>query len=396
MRAPSTFVAASLALITFGIAGCGSEEAAEVEQHARVDISALDVGGYATSPRTIGKQNIDRARLTEGQRLGNYLPTPFEVDSRFKFQSGLSSNSVYGFIERIYTVGDTFTEDASGFVGGFYSWAQTHEDILVAEILSNAAMVFDSEASATAAADALARSQRARKEGRVIVSIPGYADGHAFWDPARQELFTVKAYKQIVLYSVIKDSAKIEVGTTDLNAMSTLATSNWAAVQPRIEEFDPTPVDKLVDTELDHDRLLGHSLPRQGEESQKNPPGIYNQQGALHISTRPETDKKLFETAGVEWLGINATELYQTKDAKGAELLSEEHSALNKTLRSADSPKGLPVARCDELKVKDSFTMRFHCTVAYDRYVIEARSNQLIDAHQRISAQYAMLAAKAK
>jgi hypothetical protein len=40
--------------------------------------------------------------------------------------------------------------------------------------------------------------------------------------------------------------------------------------------------------------------------------------------------------------------------------------------------------------------MRFHCTVAYGRYVIEARSNQLIDAQQRISAQYAMLAGKAK
>ncbi|MFD3744565.1 hypothetical protein [Nocardia sp. NPDC058633] len=389
-------MAASLALIIFGIAGCGSDEAPKVEQPAPADISALDIGSYSTAPRTIGKQNADRARLTEGQRLGNYLPTPFEVDSRFKFQSGMDSNSVYGFIERIYTVGDTFTEDAPGFVGGFYSWAQSHEDILISEILTNAAMVFDSEGSATAAAAALARSQRARKESRVVVELSGYPEGQAFWDPARQELFAVKAHKQIVVYTTIKDIAKIEVGTTDLSAMTTMATKNWAAIQPRIEKFEPTPVDKLTETELDRDQLLGHSLSRQGEESTKNPPGIYNQQGALHISTKPESDKILFETAGVEWLGINATELYQTKDAEGAELLSEAHGALNRKLRSAGSPKGLPAARCTELKVKDSLTMRFHCTVAYGRYVIEARSNQLIDAHQRISAQYAMLAAKAK
>lgn len=396
MRAPSTFVAASLALITFVISGCGSDEAPKAEQPAPADISALDVGSYSTAPRTIGKQNADRARLTEGQRLGNYLPTPFEVDSRFKFQSGMDSNSVYGFIERIYTVGDTFAEDAPGFVGGFYSWAQSHEDILIAETLSNAAMIFDSEASAAAATDALARSQREKKEGRVAVPIPGFADGHAFWHPDRQELFTIRAHKKIVVYTTIKDYVKIEVGTTDLTAMTSTATKNWSAIEPRINNFDPTPVDKLTDIELDHDQLLGHSLARQGEESQKNPPGIYNQQGALHITTTPERDKKLFETAGVEWLGINATELYQTKDSKGAELLSVEHSALNKKLRSAGSPKGLPAARCNELKVKDSLTMRFHCTVAYGRYVIEARSNQLIDAQQRISAQYAMLAGKAK
>ncbi|MFF2397717.1 hypothetical protein [Nocardia sp. NPDC058114] len=389
-------MAASLALITFGISGCSSDEAPEVEQPAPVDISALDIGSYATAPRTIGKQNIDRARLTEGQRLGNYLPTPFEVDSRFKYQSGMDSNSVYGFIERIYTVGDTFAEDAPGFVGGFYSWAQSHDDILIAETLSNAAMIFDSEASASAAADALARSQRAKKEGRVAVQIPGFADEHAFWQPDRQELFTFKAYKQLVVYTTIKDYAKIEVGTTDLGAMTSMATKNWSTIQPRVDKFDPTAVGKLTDVELDHDQLLGHSLARQGEESQKNPPGIYNQQGALHITTTPESDRKLFETAGVEWLGINATELYQTKDEKGAELLSDEHSALNKKLRSAGSPKGLPAAQCNELKVKDSLTMRFHCTVAYGRYVIEARSNQLIDAQQRISAQYAMLAAKAK
>ncbi len=398
MRAPSIFVAAGLALITFGMAGCSSEPAPQVDNAAPVDISALDVGNYVTVPRTIGKPNFDRARLSEGQRLGSYLPTGFDIDNRFKDQSGIDSISVFGFIERIFTIGsaEQFKEAAPGFVAGFYSWSQSHDDILISEILSNTAMVFDSEASATAAAAALSRSERERKEGQVPVSVPGYAEEHAYWNPARQELFAFKAHKQIVVQTTIKDNAKTEVGTIDLAAMTSLIQKSWTAVQAGIEKFQPTPVDKLTDIELDRDQLLGHALSRQGEESEKNPPGIYDRQGALHLSAKPESDKILFEEAGLEWLGVNATELFQARDIKGAELIGAKHSALNKTLRSAGSPKGLPAARCTELKVKDSFAARFHCTVTYDRYVIEARSSQLIDAHQRVSAQYAMLAAKAK
>ena len=35
---------------------------------------------------------------------------------------------------------------------------------------------------------------------------------------------------------------------------------------------------------------------------------------------------------------------------------------------------------------------RYYCAVTYGRYVAEVQSEQLIDAHQRISAQYTLLA----
>ncbi|NKX90514.1 DUF7373 family lipoprotein [Nocardia coubleae] len=399
MRAPSKYLAASLAAIAFGVSGCGSgDDAAVAATPAPVDTAVLDFGNYVTVPRTIGKPNFDRARLSEGQRLGNYLPTAFEVDNRFKYQSGIEDIAVFGFIERLYTIGDSekFKEDTPGFIGGFYSYGQTHSYIGISEVLSNAAMVFDSESSATAAAAALARRQSEDKDARVMVPLPDFPEGHAFWNPAQQELFTVNAHKNIVVFSNIKDYAKIELELTDLNALTAVATKNWAAIKPQVEGFEPTPPDKLTDIEMDRDKLLGHSLMRQGEESQKNPPGIYDRHGALHFSEKPDRDEPLFEEAGLEWFGVNATELYQVKDSKGAELISRAHSALNKSLRSAESPKGMPSAKCVELKVKDSFSARFHCTLAFGRYVIEARSNQLVDVHQRVSAQYALLAAMAK
>ncbi|WP_455749665.1 DUF7373 family lipoprotein [Nocardia salmonicida] len=35
--------------------------------------------------------------------------------------------------------------------------------------------------------------------------------------------------------------------------------------------------------------------------------------------------------------------------------------------------------------------IRFYCAVSYDRYAAYVWSNQLLDAQQRISAQYALL-----
>lgn len=393
MRALSTFVAAGLALTTFGVVGCSGDAEPADPPAPPVDLSALDVGSFKTAPRTIGTPNFDRARMSEGQRLGGYLPTASDVDSRFAYQSSKDSVAVFGFIEQVYTIGDSekFKEDTPGFVAGFYSWGMSHDDILIADTLANTAMIFDSEQSAAAATDALAKRKRESKESFVPVDIPGFKGGNAFWDPARQELFAVTSYNKIVLYTVIKDYAMIEVGTTNLGALTTLAEKNSAAVRQRLSEFEPTPVDKLTAIEMDHDQLLGHSLTRPEGEGAKNPPGIYDRRGALHLSIDPISDKKLYEEAGLEWLGVNGTELYQAKDSDGAQLIAATHSALNKKLRSADSPKELPETKCNEYKIKSSLTTRFHCTLVYDRYVIEVRSNQLIDAHQRISAQYILL-----
>ncbi|MFB7878027.1 hypothetical protein ACFC06_22495 [Nocardia sp. NPDC056064] len=398
MRALLTNAAASLALITFGVSGCGGEAAPETPQTAPIDLAALDVGSFGTTPRTIGIPNVDRARLSEGQRLGNFLPTPSEVDSRFAFQSGIESTSVFGFIERVYTIGDSdkFKEDTPGFVAGFYSWAISHEDILIAESISNTTMIFDSEASATAAAVALARRKMASKDTFVPVELRDFPSGQAFWDPTRQEIFTFRAYRQFVVYTTLKDNAMLEVQTTNLDALTSLAIKNYTAIQESLQEFVPTPPENLTEIAMDHDELLGHSLARPENEISKNPPGIYDGRGALHLSSTPIEDKKLFEEAGLEWLGVNGAEIYQAKDARGADLIATAHSALNKTLRSTDAPKGLPATKCSEMKVKKSLADRYHCTLAFDRYVIETRSNQLIDAHQRLSAQYALLAAKVK
>lgn len=390
MRRPLRTLAAGLAVLSVGTAGCGSDSAPP----PAVDISQLDVGSYATAPREIGKPGFDRARLSEGQRLGGFVPLPMDVDPRFTFQPGSETTSLLAFIERLYSLelsADTFKENAPGFVAGFYSHGYSENDILIATSLSNTVLLFSDQQFATLAAAALAHAVATKQGLSQQVSIGKYPDALAFWKPGTQDLYSFQAIGPYVIYTETKDRAKNAVDITDLPAMVALVEKSLDTVSTRLRGFRPTPPDKLTDVPMDHDGMLGRSLPRPNEDGWRNPPGLYDRAGALHLSGDPVRDKKLFEEVGVDWLAYNAGHLYRATNPKGAQLIRDSHSASSKLYRRIDPPKSLPDARCREFRPKDVLIPRFHCVLSYDRYAAEVWSDQLIDVHQRISAQYVIL-----
>ncbi|MFI6997748.1 hypothetical protein [Nocardia sp. NPDC050175] len=391
MRRALRTLAVGLAVLSVGTAGCGSDSPPPPPD---VDISQLDVGSYATTSREIGKPGFDRARLSEGQRLGSFVPLPMDIDPRFTVQAGSETNLTSGFIETLYSLelsADSFRPITPGFIAGFYSLGYSEKDTLIATSLTNTAMLFIDQQSATLAAPALAQAVAAKKGLSEPVDLGKHPDAHAFWKPGTQELYTFQASGQYVIYTTVKDPAKIALDNTDLPAMVALAEKCLDAVSARLREFRPTPPDKLTDIPLDRDGMLGRSLTRPKEDDWSNPPGLYDRNGALHLTNDPVRDKKLFEEAGVDWMANYAGQLFRAQNPKGAQRIRDSHSALSKTYRSVDSPKNLPDARCAELRVKNLFIPRFHCVVSYDRYAAEVWSDQLIDVHQRISAQYSIL-----
>ncbi|MFI6171584.1 hypothetical protein ACIBCN_32735 [Nocardia sp. NPDC051052] len=374
-----------------GTAGCGSDAP---PPPPAVDISQLDVGSYATAPREIGKPGFDRARVTEGQRLASFVPLPMDIEPRFTVQMVSGISATMGFIETLYTPtlsADTFRELAPGFTAGFYSLGYSEKDVLIANTLANTVLLFSDQQAATRAAAALAPAVAAKKGLSERVVIGKHPDALAYWKPGTQELYSFQASGPYVIYTAITDAAKVVLGTTDLPAMVALVEKSLEAAGARLGEFHPTPLDKLTDIPLDHDGMLGRSLPRPNDDGWDNPPGLYDRTGALHMSADPARDKKLFEEAGVDWMANNAGLLYRAKNAKGAQLIRDSHSAPSKLYRRIDSPKNLPDTRCREYRPKDSLVSRFHCVASYDRYAAEVWSDQRIDVLQRISAQYAIL-----
>lgn len=395
MRRATQFLAAGLAVLSVGTAGCGSDSgsSAAADGTPTVDLSTLDVGSYQTKPREIVKSNLNRARLSEGQRLGNYLPLASDVDPKFKFQSGTAALAVFGFLDPVPAMGKSasnFDSDAKQFTAGFYTIGRSESDLLIATTLSNAVLLFPDEKSSSDAAEALYRTDLSRDETHTSVSVENHPSTRAFWKPGNQQITSYQATGRFVIFTRVTDYAKIEVKTSDLPALTSLVAKSIDTIEPELRQFRPTDPDKLADLELDHEGMLARSLPRP-DEDKGTAPGIYNGHGALHLSNNPERDRKLYPEAGVDWVTHNAGLLYRAKDSKSAQLIRDQHGALLKTSKRVESPKNIPDARCREFKVTSMFETRYSCIVAYDRYTFETFSNQLTDAHQRISAQYTIL-----
>ena len=81
------------------------------------------------------------------------------------------------------------------------------------------------------------------------------------------------------------------------------------------------------------------------------------------------------------------TNVYQTKDPESAaRIVGDFFAELQPTSQPAKPVDNLPDSRC--LHLKDS---SFYCLGTADRYAIETSSKTLLDAHQQVAAQYAML-----
>ncbi|MGW5315355.1 DUF7373 family lipoprotein [Nocardia thailandica] len=392
MRIKSAWVIGTAALVV-AVSGCGSETDAAVPAPAAVvDPTTLDVGSFPTRPAAIEKSGLNRARLSEAQRLANHLPLPMDVDPRFYIQE-FTGGAPTAFLDPTPAMGRAqgdFDEDAKGYVAGYYTSGRTDADVLIATRLSNTVLIFNDPAAATAAADALSRRDFERTPENKHVPIDGSPESRAYWRPTQQQLFAFTPVDRYVVFTNITDNAKIEVKVTDIGAMTPLVAKSITAIGKSLAGFQPTPADKLEDLQLDYDGMLAKTLPRPSGESGATP-GIYKPTGALLWSNNPARDRDLFSQAGVDWVSTSATTLYRAADVRGAELIFKDRSTIAKRYGSADSPKNLPGARCMEYKAKSMFESRFKCVMSFDRYVFQSRADQLIDAHQQISAQYAML-----
>jgi hypothetical protein len=82
--------------------------------------------------------------------------------------------------------------------------------------------------------------------------------------------------------------------------------------------------------------------------------------------------------------------VYETKDEGSALMVinafTQEMSSDD--MATADTVAALPDSHCYALP------QAFYCVAPAGRYAIEARSEQLADVHQQLSAQYVMLTAK--
>ncbi len=379
--------------VALGGGACGGPEAEKQESTQPIDLAQLDVGNYATTPRALGTaKNPEQARMIEAERLANFVPLPADIYPAF-VSANPSIAKVFidpkGSLGRIMDV-SRFAEAAPDFVAGFLSSAGNAPDNRGSDLI-NAVMIFPDEQKAAAAAAALERVDFEANNRNTPVRIPKYPAAHAHWQPQDQSIGSWFATGKFVVYTWVFDYVKNYLEKVDLPELLTMVEKSLDTVVPAIGRFTPTPVDQLMAAPIDMDGMLNRALPRPREDSWIDPPGAYTGSGALHFTTDSAEDRRIIEAAGVDRYATDGTDLFRARDAAAAIQLREQRGGLTKKFRGVESPKGLPVARCKEYIGNKTVVVRFYCSVTYDRYAAFAWSHQLLDAQQRISAQYALL-----
>ncbi|MFD3507633.1 hypothetical protein [Nocardia sp. NPDC058666] len=384
--------AALTAALLTTVAACGSADSPQAVDPP-VDLAALDVGNYPTQPRRLGTvTSMPQARWIEAERLGDYVPTPGDIDPRFVHANPWMASV---FLEPDKSLGrfmaiDRFAEAAPDFIGGFVSSGESEPNNDGIELV-NAVMIFPDEQRAAAAAIALEQLDFGYAANQPI-EIPGYPAAKAHWQPHKQSIGSWYATGHLVVYTWIYDYPKMFLKQVDKQALLDLTRKSLDTVVPSIAEFTPTPSDKMLELPRDREDIRARTLPRPKDDGWINPPGAYAARTSRHFASNPLEVAQFIDENGVDLYSVDGAEVYRARDVAGAQAVRDEMGGLTRKFTRTAAPKDLPTALCKEyIGRQKRLTIRFYCAVSYDRYAAYTWSNQLLDAQQRISAQYALL-----
>lgn len=396
MRGSVRLLAAAAAAVALTASGCGSDPAPAPPPEPTIDLAALDVGPYDANPRDMGTpKNPFQAAMMEAERLGNFLPLPMDIDPAFVHTGALNT---LVFIDpkmsamKDFTDVTHFSEDAPDLISGFVNYGRNDPDNLGIELV-DAAMILPTEQRATEVAAALERRDFGRDPQTQAVAIPNYPQAHAHWVPGKQAINVWYPAGRLVVYISVYDQAKNWFGRVDLPDLVARATRSLDTVVPALAKYRPTPPDKLMDQPMDIDGMLGRTMirPKEAEGEWLNPPGAYTGYTGLAFSSDPGESRKWYQADGVDRFADYGTHVYRARDAAAAKDVRDQLGGSAKHFKAATGPKNLPVAKCREYDGKEKLAVRFYCSVYYGRYASLAWGEQLLDAQQRISAQYAIL-----
>ncbi|MEV6771306.1 hypothetical protein AB0N05_22065 [Nocardia sp. NPDC051030] len=400
-------LAVILLAMTVGVVSSCDSGSDATQADPVIDVSKLDVGSYRAEPKDFAPKNTQFvARVFEAERMGRVLPLPSEVDPTLKVNRDdwthvflapdeAHTSPMYAWLRK-----DGFAEDAKGFVAGFAATGQTGEDVRVSDTESTSVLLFESDQAATAASDALARrgwNLTAYEDGTQVEPARSvmHPDAVTSWVPSQQMLASWYATGKFVIVAIAESEENRKLKVSDQSRLLALTDRAITVTSDRLKSFQPAPPDQLTSVPMDPDGMLRMSLERPDGDSYQNMPGVYDLAGYLHFTRDPAKARSTYENFGIDRVSSYGSELFRTRDAAAAkDFLATE--LVDKFKRHAESPAGLPNARCNQYHGPEGkLATPFYCYVAFGRYVAMTYGSQLADAQQRISAQYAILARSA-
>ncbi|WP_410873778.1 hypothetical protein [Nocardia sp. A7] len=255
---------------------------------------------------------------------------------------------------------------------------------------------FPDSQRATAAAEELYDADFGLQEGRnQPVTLPAHPNARAHWRPDSPFLRTFMPHGSYVI------GLLLSVPTPDRTALTTLAESAYTKQIEALSRTTPLTEEEVITLPWDADHLLMRTLnPDQSTKPDSVGTGYLRtgKPGALHYAAgrllprdRAYVDKQL-TAMNAEQIAIAAgTIVIRTPDPESADRAVSEKLFPWQVRLGADPAPKVPDTTCVENRPTDS-VKRFSCLLAYNEYVGIVSSSQLLDAHQRAAAQYAIFA----
>ncbi|MFE6862726.1 hypothetical protein [Nocardia sp. NPDC057668] len=395
-------VAAAMALTLGGAAACGSDGGSGGAE-PDIDLTTLDVGSLPTEPVTYDRvTSIEQAKAVEGMRLANVVPLPSEIIPEVSVPAQIASVAVRTFIDfssraikiRTTAAPAELNAAAPGFVVGFVSSGKSNDEYpALSYEYENIVLLFEDDAAATSAAQALGRLDFESVAGSEPVELAKYPGAivHAEGGDTKGLIKSWYATGKFVVFTYVWDNLMAEAKTRDLGKLTARVERALDVIPPALTSFRATPKDQLMNLPVDPDNILGRTLSTTKLDSaQVGSPGVFDAHGGLHIVQGTDS-AALLERTGVDRVAWNGGYLYRARDADAAAEIVTEYSSTTRLFKRADSPENLPNAQCRKYSGPGAADIPYYCYVSHGRYAAQVSALQLKDAQQRIAAQYAIL-----
>ncbi|WP_336085304.1 DUF7373 family lipoprotein [Nocardia sp. SSK8] len=416
MRPPVRLRAFVLAVVLTGtLTGCGATVPGTAAP-GEVDLGILDTGSYRVEPLDAHDDPyippIYDMPIVAGVHQSDYTVTAYDIDPRMTFQNyaghvsgGLPSAfgdyetvdavlerhpPLYGFATSGVSAG--MSDISRGKWPAHGSWPTKNiPNELTADI---AVMQYTDPAAAAAAARELHDTDfAAYREHNEPVTLPGHPGAHAQWQPGSPYLRAFLAHGPYVI------GLLVSAATPDRDTVAALADTALTRQLEALTRTQPLTDEQVHRLTWDADGLLAATLNpnRVPVVTSDGSNTVTGRQGFLHYldeysypdleRARASLDRMGAERVAQSW----GTLAIQVADPESARRAITEKLFLVPFLGDAAAPANVPDSTCVETEMTAT-DHRFRCLIAYRDRVGIVSADQLLDAHQRAAAQFALFA----
>ncbi|MEU1205883.1 serine/threonine-protein kinase [Nocardia sp. NPDC005825] len=371
---------------------------------SELDLAALDVGHYSTTPRKFtGSPTVEEGRALAASAIAEGMPDPFQIDTSLDHRYGTAQTSPAGAATMIAGTSTPLTQpvmekygmiSAYGVVGltkRFTDWSSKPEG----NMLLILTMSYPNPDAAARAATEMEAVDFAASPDNVRIPIPGFAQAHAHYRPTSPTIGATWSYRTFVT-SII---AALDMTRLDADALAQRVGQVFTAQSPLLDNVRMVVDASLTMQTRDPDQMLHRAFVTNDQQLISPTYGSIGPRAAsLCENAQPHRDR-LSEKAGIDRCATtNESNVLRARDEDAARTFltgTVKSDRAEYIKRDIDAPPKLGAARCFE--AKDSIwaadaNVRFQCGVTFGRHIAFVWSNDEQDVRRRAAAQYVILA----